>query len=103
MTFPQFEIALFKPSYFFNERLTISVSDYICNRFSFRKPDTNDKQEHQANNPNNHVVNKQINQEHISLHRLTAKDVNFDLLRCQPFNRDGCVNFLLIDISKMQI
>ena len=32
-TFPQFEIALFEPSYFFNESLTISVSNYICNRY----------------------------------------------------------------------
>ena len=100
MTFPQFKIALFKP-YFFNESLTISVSDYICNRFSSRKSDANDNKEHQANNSNNHVVIKQFNQEHITLNRLTVKDVKFHLLRCQTFNRDCCVNLLLIDLSKM--
>ena len=50
-----------------------------------------------------HVVNKQFNQEHISLNRLTVKDVKFDLLRCQAFNTDRCVNFLLIDISKISV
>ena len=37
------------------------------------------------------------------MNHLTAKDVKFDLLRWQAFNRDGCVNFLLIDIRKMSV
>ena len=48
-------------------------------------------------------MNKQFNQEHITLNRLTAKDVKFHLLRCQAFNRYRCVNVLLIDISKMSV
>ena len=60
----------------------------------------NDKREHQVNNSNNHVGINQFNQEHISVYRLIAKDVKFDLLRCQVFNRDHCVNLLVTDISK---
>ena len=44
-----------------------------------------------------------LNQEHISLNCLIAKDVKFDLLRCQVFNRDRCVKFLLLDISKTSV
>ena len=46
---------------------------------------------------------KQFNQEHISLNHLIAKEVKFDLLRCQAFNRDCCVNVLLIDIDKVLV
>ena len=75
-------------------KLFISVTQYLRHNLGYKKIQVN---------PKNHVVNKQINQEHISLHSLTAKDFKFGLLRCQAFNRDGCVNFLLIDISKMSV
>ena len=50
---------------------------------------------------NNRVDIKQLNQEYISLNRLTVKDVKFNLLRCHAFNRYCCINVLLIDISKI--
>ena len=34
------------------------------------------------------------------MNQLPAKDIKFDLLLSQSFNRYICVNFLLIDISK---
>ena len=37
------------------------------------------------------------------MNRLTAKDVKFDLLQCQAFNRYRRVKFLLLDISKMSV
>ena len=47
--------------------------------------------------PNKITCYKQFNQEQISLNRLTAKDVKFDLLRCQAFNRDRCVKIVLVN------
>ena len=37
------------------------------------------------------------------MNRFIVKDVKFDLQRCQVFNRDHCVNFLVTDISKTSV
>ena len=55
MTFLLLIVALFKFAYFSNKSLSISTSDDICDRFTFWKPDTYNKQEYQAKHFNNHV------------------------------------------------
>ena len=42
-------------AYYSNKGFPISTSDDICDRFTFWKPDTYNKQEHQAKHFNNHV------------------------------------------------
>ena len=62
-----------KFAYFSNKGFSISTSDDICDRFTFWKPDTDNKQEYQAKHWNDKL-------EHIKPTRLTATDLTFDLL-----------------------